>query len=161
MEKQKQIRVSERQLMDAYRSEVTKFEMLQQRQRNLQQALAEILTAREAVKELHKAKKDESVLVSLGAGVYAEAKAGAVRGVKTSLPGNVLIDTDSEKAGKKLGEERQKVEKALVAAEQEKQAVVRNIKNFERLFTQIRQRAAEQARSGKEGEQGNAARSVS
>lgn len=149
----KEIKMSQQQLLDTYRVERGKLDMLQQKMQGMQQAMAEILTAAEALKELGKAKKDESTLVSLGAGIYAEGKIGGVKHVKRSLPGNVLVNESLDSAEKKLQEERQKLEKALVAAENDRRLVMQNVANFEKVFAQIEQKgAAQRAAQGQEGQ---------
>ncbi len=144
MSEKKEVRLSEQQLMDSYRNEQAKMDFLQRRMQEMQLVLNEIVTAEEAVKELRKTKKEENILVSLGAGVYAEAKIGGTSKVKTSLAGNVLLDEESEAAEKKLQGEREKVEASIRETFSEQQATLRNIQNFENIFRQVRQKISEQ-----------------
>ena len=144
MPEKKEIMLNEQQLMDAYRNEQTKMDFLQKKMHEMQQVLNEIVMAEEAVKELRKTKKEENILVSLGAGVYAEAKIGGTSKVKTSLAGNVLLDEESEAAEKKLQAEREKVEASMRETFKEQQAALQNIQNFENIFRQVRQKIAEQ-----------------
>jgi prefoldin alpha subunit len=144
MPEKKEIRLSEQQLMDSYRNEQAKMDFLQRRMQEMQQVLNEIVTAAEAVKELRKTKKEENILVSLGAGIYAEAKIGGTGKVKTSLAGNVLLDEESEAAEKKLQAEREKVEASIRETFNEQQATMQNIQNFENIFRQVRQKMSEQ-----------------
>ena len=151
MREKKQVKLNQQQLMDAYSNERAKLDASQQKQRGLQNALSEILTTQETLKEMEKAKKDESVLVSLGSGIYAEAKMGALKEVKTSLPANIMLDSSLENAQKKLKEEKQKVEKALIATTKDTQITMQNVQNFEKVFAQMRQANAQQATPPIEG----------
>ncbi len=144
MVKKKAIELNAEQLMEAYRNEQSRFAFLQRRQLELQRAIQEIMAAIDTINELKKGKSEENILVSLGAGTYIEAKVANVKKVKTGLAGNILIEETLEKTEKKLLEERKKVEKSLIELREGMRKVAENVKGFEKVFRQIRERMAKQ-----------------
>ncbi|MBN2067160.1 MAG: hypothetical protein JW744_01690 [Candidatus Diapherotrites archaeon] len=145
MAQKKEIRLNQQQMLEAYRNEQSKLAFLQGRQAEMQQALMEIASAIDSISELGKAKKDEAILVSLGAGTYIEAKLSEMKKVKSGLAGNVLIEEDNEKVQKKLEMEREKVEASLAQLQKEMQTIANNLRGFESIFRQAREKMAGQS----------------
>jgi prefoldin alpha subunit len=143
-EKRKEVKVSAQQLIETYRSDQLKLDNIQRRQQSLQQILNEMLVAYEAIEEIKKAKKDENVMVSLGAGVYAEAKIAKTNSFKSSLAGNVLVDNPASKVLSELKEGIEKAKKDLAAVQLEGRKTEQNIQGIATLLQQG-QRAVQQA----------------
>jgi prefoldin alpha subunit len=137
-EKKKEIKVTGKQLIDTYRSDQAKMDVLQRRQQGLQHILSETILASEALKEIQKAKKDENILVSLGAGLYAEAKIGETKKLKNSLAGSVLVDEETGKALSKLQEEIEKIQKDLAGVQNERQKIVENMQSIAGILQESR-----------------------
>jgi prefoldin alpha subunit len=143
-EGKKEIKVTGRQLLDAYRSDQAKLEALQRRGQGLQQALMEMAAARDAVQEIAKTKEGENAMISLGAGVFAEAKIANAKRVKNSLAGNVLIEEDAEKVAAELEKEMEKMKKELTQTQAEMQKLQENMRGITEILQQG-QRAAQES----------------
>lgn len=152
MPPKKEVELSGRQLIEAFRSDEAKVNAIGKRQQALQNMLGEMAVAAEAAREIHKTAKDENALVHLGAGVYAEAKITNVKKVKNSLAGNVLIDMPANSAAAQLEEEIKKTREEISALQKERQVVEQNMRNIAAVI--------EQGRRSVQG-QGNELQSVS
>ncbi len=144
-EKKKELKVTGKQLIDTYRGDQAKMDVLQRRQQGLQHILTETILASEAIKELQKAKKDDSVLVSLGAGLYTEAKIVQTKKLKSSLAGSVLVDEETGKALSKLQEEIEKIRNDLAKVQNERQQTVENMQSISGILNESR-KSAQKAR---------------
>jgi prefoldin alpha subunit len=129
-EGKKQIKITGQQLLDTYKGDQAKLEALQGRWQSLQQILMEMTAAKDSVKEIARAKDGENILVSLGAGVFAEAKIANTKKVKTSLAGSVLVDEGTEKAETGLEKEMEKVKKDLAQVHAEMQKIQENMQGI-------------------------------
>ena len=124
------VKISARKLLETYNADQRKFAELQRRENGVKHILAEILVAAEALKEISKAKKDDIMLVSLGAGIYAEAAVSNVKKFKDSLAGNVLVDTDAKDVLEKLENEKKGAQKELTGIRNEMIVTSKNLENI-------------------------------
>lgn len=150
-EKKKELKVTGKQLIETYRSDEAKMDVLQRRQQGLQHILSETILASEAIKEIQKSKKDESVLVSLGAGLYTEAKIVETKKLKISLAGSILVDEETDKALSKLQEEIGKIQKDLAKVQNERQKIVENMQSIAGILQESR-KSAQTARQNENSE---------
>ena len=104
----REVKITGQQLIDTYRSDQANLERLQKKSQGLQKVISELAAALDSVKGIEKAEKDENILISLGAGVYAEAKIINTKTFKSSLAGNVLVDTEAKKLAESLSEDLKK-----------------------------------------------------
>lgn len=135
-EGKKEIKVTGQQLLDTYRGDQVKLEGMQRRWQGLQQALMEMTAARDAVQEIAKTKEGENAMISLGAGVFVEAKIANPKNVKNSLAGNILIDEGSEKAVAGLEKEIEKIKKDLTQTQGEMQKLQENMQGISEILRQ-------------------------
>ena len=143
MPEEKMVRLTGEQLMNAYKNEQGKVDFLQRKQQSIQQILGEITAASESIKEITESAEDESMLVSLGAGIYAEAKLASKKSVKSSLAGSVLVNKSLKDAAEMLEGEKKKVEQELVRTTQEAQAAVQNMTNISAILDEAKRKAEE------------------
>jgi len=143
MPEEKMVRLTGEQLMNAYKNEQGKVDFLQRKQQSIQQILGEITAASESIKEITESAEDESMLVSLGAGIYAEAKLASKKSVKSSLAGSVLVNRSLKEAAEMLEGEKKKVEQELVRTTQEAQAAVQNMTNISAILDEAKRKAEE------------------
>jgi len=148
MAKKKEIKVTGKQLVDTYRNDQIKLENLKKRSTDLRSVMGEMLTASESLKEMQKAKGDEKIMVSLGAGIYAEAKIANTKSVKTSLAGNILVEEKAEKAVERLEKEIARAKKDLDSLGMEIQQTMRNMQGISEIIQRTRQNQAEKAGKG-------------
>jgi len=148
-EKMKRVELTPNQLINAYNQDQQKADVLQKRQQNLQQLLNEMGLASEAIKELQKAKEEKPIMVSLGAGFYAEAKIANIKTLKSSLAGNVLVESSAKEAIEKLDNEIKKAQKEISGVLEERQKTVRNMQGIATVLDQGR-KAVRQARENSE-----------
>jgi len=121
-------------MIETYRNDQAKLKSLQRRGQGLQEVLNEMLIALESVKEIQKASKDENMLVSLGAGVYAEAKIANTKTLKTSLAGRILVEAEADKTIEKFEKDIERARKDISATEAEMQKVTQNLQNVARII---------------------------
>ena len=150
MKEKKEIKVTQKQLLDTYRGDQIRFEQLQRRIGELGQVLNEMLLASESIREMQKAKVDESMMVSLGAGIYAEAKLADTKSVKSSLAGNVLVSESAEKALSKLEDEIKRARKDMDALNLEMGKTVQNLQGISEILRRGREMQAMQSWKGPE-----------
>ena len=143
----KEIKVTGQQLLDAYRNDQAKLEALQRRGQGLQQALMEMMAARDAVQEIAKTEEGENAMISLGAGVFAEAKIANAKRVKSSLASNVLIEEDAEKVAAELEKEMEKIKNELAQTQAEMQKLQENMQGITEILQQGQKAAQESGKA--------------
>ncbi len=123
----KEMKVTGQQLMDTYRNDQTKLEGLEKKARSLQKVINEMITAVDSVKGIEKTTSGENTLIPLGAGIYAEGKITNTKILKSSLAGNVLVDTDIKKVVENLDQDIKKAGKEIANTQSELQKTQRNL----------------------------------
>lgn len=130
MAEKKEVRLTGQQVLQAYQMEQTKLQTIEERKQQLQQLMSETMGAEQTIQEVQKAAKNEKIMISLGAGIYAEAKLESSKEVKTGLGGNVLMSTTTEKALKELARRKEEIQKDINAVQQEETLVLQNLNNL-------------------------------
>ena len=125
--KPREMKVTGQQLMDTYRNDQARLEGLEKKGKALQKVIVEMISALESVKGIGNTKEGEKTLISLGAGVYAEGTITNTKTLKSSIAGNVLIDTDIVKISKSLDEDLKKAGAEMTKTQTEMQKVQRNL----------------------------------
>lgn len=132
-------KVTPQNLVDTYYTDQRKLETVQRRQQEMQQILNEVTLTTEALKEIKNTKKDETMMVSLGAGIFAEAKITNTDTIKMSLAGNVLTDKKVTDAVTKLETETTAARKDLERLQTEKEKIIQNMQAVSALLEKARQ----------------------
>ncbi len=145
MPEKKELKVTPQNLVETFKSDEAKMNALQRRMQNMQQVMNEMVFAAEALKEIQKAKKDEPIMISLGAGVYAEAKISNTKEVKSSLAGNVLATTDTGKTLKKIESELKKAQEEVINMQKEIEKVDANMQGIAAIFQESQKIQAQRA----------------
>jgi len=143
-EQKNEVKVSAKHLLDTYNSDQRKLAELQRREQEIRQILTEMTIASESLKGIQKAKNEQSILVGLGAGIYAEAKIANVKSVKNSLAGNVLVDSNVGKALEKLEEDIKNMKNDINAVRNEAHIVTKNLQNVASILQEGQRAAASQ-----------------
>lgn len=145
-ENKKEVKVSAKHLLDSYNLDQRKLADLQRREQGIRQILTEMTVAAESLKGIKKAPENESVLVGLGAGIYAEAKIANVKSVKNSLAGNVLVDSEIDKVLSGLEDDMKKARNDITRIRNEAQVIAKNLENIASII-QEGQRAMQQPKN--------------
>ena len=134
--KPREIKVTGQQLMDTYRNDQAKLERLEKKGKALQKVITEMISALESVKGIKNTTEGENTLISLGAGVYAEGKITNTKTLKSSIAGNVLINTDIATVSKNLDEDLKKAGTEMAKTQTEMQKVQRNLQMVSQMLQQ-------------------------
>ncbi len=126
-EKPREMKVTGQQLMDTYRNDQARLEGLEKKGQALQKVITEMISTLDSVKGIENTTEGENTLISLGAGVYAKGKITNTKTLKSSLAGNVLVDTDIAKVSKSLDEDLKKAGTEMAKTQTEMQKVQRNL----------------------------------
>jgi prefoldin alpha subunit len=145
MAEKNQVKLTGQQVLQAYQIEQAKLESVRNRLEQLQRLLSETIGAEQTIGEVAAAKKDQKIMVSVGAGVYAEARLESVKEVKTGLGGGVLVSSTTEKTLKELGKRKEEIRKDLNAARQEEILVMQNLNNLGLAIESARKKKAGEA----------------
>jgi len=143
MPEEKMVKLTGEQLVNAYKNEQGKLDFLRKKQQSIQQIMSEIAAAAESIKEIMESTEGESMLVSLGAGIYAEAKLASKKSVKSSLAGSVLVNKSPKEAIEMLEGEKKKVEQEMVRTAQEARAAMQNMTNISAILDEAKRKAEE------------------
>ncbi len=146
---EKQVKFTPKQLLDTYMADEQRMSAIQKREQELQQVITEMATAVVSLKELKKAKSEQDMLVSLGAGIYTEAKTKNVKKVKASLAGNVLTDVTVETATEKIEKDMGEVQKEIRQLAEQRQKVSQNMRTVSMLMKQRQQAMQEKKQRDK------------
>ncbi len=130
MAERKEVKLTGQQVQNAYRQEESKLQVAETRRKNLQQLLVETLGAEESLKAIKNAAKSQKIMVSLGAGLYAEAKLETTIEVKTGLGAGVLVKASTEDALKALDKRKDEIQKDLAAIQNEEARTVQNLNSL-------------------------------
>ncbi len=128
----KEVRLTGEQVFGFLQNERTKLDSLRRKRTLLQNSLQEIGFAIESLKEIKEMKKNDNILVALGAGIYLNGLIEENKKVKRNLPGNVVIELSSEDAVKKLEKEKNDLRKELEKIVKEEESVLINVNNLSR-----------------------------
>ena len=147
----REMKVTGQQLMDTYRNDQAKLDGLQKKSKALQQVINEMVATLDSVKGIEKTANGENALISLGAGIYAEGKITNTKTLKSSLAGNVLVETDIAKVSTNLDEDLKKAGKEFANTQNEMRKTQINLQRVSQmlqkgqLMMQENQPAKEQA----------------
>ena len=144
MAEKKEIKLTGRQVLQAYEMEQAKFREIGGRKQTLQQLLAETMGAEDSLKELEKSGKNRKILVAIGAGIYAEAKLESTKEVKTGLGGGILKSAPLEKALKELATRQVEIRKDLDVVLKDEGMVLQNLNNLGYSIEQARRKKAQE-----------------
>jgi prefoldin alpha subunit len=127
-----EIKLTGQEVIGFLQTERQKLSDLRRRRVLLQNSLQEIAYSLESLKEMKEMKKNDNLMVSLGAGIYLNALVDESKKVKRNLPGNVVVELSAEDAIKKLEKERNELKKELEKTAQEEESTLINVSNLNR-----------------------------
>jgi len=127
---EKKVKLEGTQVIQAFEAEQAKLRQIEAQKQQLQQLLSETAGAEEGLKEIQEAKKEQKIMVSLGGGVYAEAKLESAKTVKTGLGEGVLISTPLAEALKQLAKRKEEMMKDMGKVQRDEAVTIQNLNNL-------------------------------
>lgn len=125
-----------------------KGDAIRQQMQAMQASVVEMGSAIEAIRNIKKASKD--VLVPVGAGTFISCPKPDPEKVVISIGANVLVNKKPEEAVKLLEERQKKVSESIGAAQQDMEAVIREIDELSRRASFLASGANQNVRASKE-----------
>ena len=144
MTEQKTIQLTGQQIVNALTQEKSRLESVQRSIASIQGLMEEIFFAKEALKEVKKTKKGDQAMVSLGVGVFLQVKIDEKTKVKTSLPGNVIIESKTDDAIAQLEEKEKDAQEKLEELSKQQQAIYANMNALSQIVQKAQQARKEQ-----------------
>lgn len=132
-EEKKEITVTGPQLVQMLEAERAKLQNIESNLANLRTLMGETEAAIATIDIITKGKKDEKILVSLGAAMYAEASMPK-KTLKKMLAGRVLLNSSPENAKQDLNKRLDEMKKTFESAAKEHQQGIANINNLTRML---------------------------
>ncbi len=145
-EEKSQVRISGNQLAQLGNQERVKLEEINRKVQAFQDFRAELQMAIDSLAELGKNKKGEKMLVSLGAGVYAEASIEKTDEAIFSIAGNVFKSKKSEGIAKILKNKIASINKTLEKTAQDQQKAWSRLNQIEQIMEAGRRHMQQQAK---------------
>ncbi len=118
-------------------------QMLQQERQNLdaviarienfRQTLDETLIVKETLKTIQKTDAGEKTMVSLGAGVYADATLTSIKEVKITLGGGILKNATIEEALAGLEKRQEEAQVELSRLQEEERKLLANVQSLNQI----------------------------
>ena len=147
MAEKEEIKLTGRQVLRAYELEKEKLRDIQDRKQQLQQLLSETVGAEQGLKEIQNAGKNRQMLVSLGAGIYAEAKLESNTDVKTGLGNGIVLKTSIVKALEELGKRKEGIQKDIEFTHKDEEVTMQNLNNLGSSIESARQRKIQKSKA--------------
>lgn len=141
----KEIRLNPEQAIQLFENERAKYNAIQEQFVRLEEGLEETIRTRDALQAMQKANANESVLVPLGAGVYATATLQENQNVLTTMAGGVIKTETIETTLKLLENRKNETEKELQKTQEQLLATRQNLDQL----NQMLQMMANKAQQGK------------
>lgn len=142
---QKQVTLNEQQLMQLFQTENERLNESNQKGTALRNILTETMTARDTISGITGAKKDEKIMVPIGAGILIAAKIEDNKTALWSMQGSAAVKKPFEEIEKELATRIQNIELALEKEMHANQAVAQNLNNLGMVIRQA-ENAAKQRR---------------
>ncbi len=140
----KSIRLTPQMIMENAQNDQARLELVTRQIRDLQAIVVEVNNAKNALLELQKSPKGETVLVPLGAGVYVETQSTGNTEVKTMLSGTVMVNRSIADTIQKLDENIASVQKDIETLQKDHQALANNLTQWQALLGQMQKNRAGQ-----------------
>jgi prefoldin alpha subunit len=144
-QKEKKVTLTGKQMVDLIQFNRERLEALNAKSRELGFFHRELMAARDSLNELKKNKKEQKILVNLGAGNFIDATTEKELKVKYGIAGNVIKETTVEKAIEEIEKKMKDVEKELEFVRKEQENTGKTLSSFLRVLSEAeRQRRAQQ-----------------
>ena len=137
MPEEKKVTLSVQELIQIYeqqKSQLNSFELLK---RNINSSIIESLTALEALKEIKNSKKDNELLVSIGAGAFLNTKIESIKKIKLLIGTNTVKEFPLTNVKKKIEEKKALLEKELKKLLKEEGKLLQSIQGLEKMLIKI------------------------
>ncbi len=144
----KEITLNQSQIEQMYVAERAKIEALERQKATLGGMLADTETAIRALDSVSKAKGNEKIMVSLGAGVFIDATIADNKSASGSFHGGVLMRLSADEARAELEKKRDALREEMQTAVREEERIVININNLAKVIA-AGQRVLREARMKK------------
>ncbi len=144
MAEQKTVTLNGQQIVNALTGEKAKLESIQRSIASVQGLMEEIFFAREALKEVKKTKKGDQAMVSLGVGIFLQIKIDEKTKVKTSLPGNIIVESKIDDSIAQLEEKEKEAQGKLEELSKQQQAIYANMNALSQIVQKAQEARKEQ-----------------
>lgn len=138
-EEKKTVELSQNQAMTLLRNEQTRLEAMEREFLQFRAAWEETLKAKEAVTAIQKTKPNESIMIPLGAGIFAAASLSDNQNVQTTLAGGVLKKDSTSEALQKLENRQKEIEQQLNSLQKELEQTAANVNNLSNVIQTVLQ----------------------
>ncbi len=140
----KTVNLSGQQIAHAIKQERTNLEMVQKTIASVQNLMQEIFFAKESLKSIKKTKKGEKAMLALGVGLYLDVKIDENSKVKKSIPGNIIIDSQIDKALEDLDKKEKEAQEKLEELDKQQKSIYANMNTLGQIVTQAEKARREQ-----------------
>lgn len=141
---EKTIKLTGQQIVESLNQEKSRLEAVQRGIASVQGILQEVFFAKESIKAVQKTKKGENAMVTLGAGIFLDVKIDETTKVKSTIAGNILIESDLDKALEELEKREKEVQEKLQELDKQQQRIYANINTLGRIVSEAQKARAEQ-----------------
>jgi prefoldin alpha subunit len=135
----REMKLNTAQMISLYQNQASALDATRSQLAAMQNMLRELSIAEQALKEVRKARKGEEVLLSVGAGIFINAKLSSTNEVVASIGEGVLEPMGIKKALARLEEQKEQVNVAIKKLEKQERALVGNLANLERALSHATQ----------------------
>ena len=113
-EKTREVTITSQQIAELLKQEKINSRQIKSQLNQMLAVISELNASIQTIKEIE-GKKDFQILVPLGSGLYISAKAENSEKIKTTLPGNVILEKSPKETIDLLAKEQEIVKKQLEA----------------------------------------------
>lgn len=140
MVEQKQIELKGAEVLQAYQTEQSKLQAIRERKQALQHLMVETVGAEQTLRELEGKKKEEKVMIPLGAGLYIEGKVDASKGLKKGLGEGIISKSTIKQSLEDLKKRKEEIKKDMERIQQQERITLTNLNNLGAAIEQARQK---------------------
>ncbi len=144
MADKKNIQMSGAEVRQAYDAERGKYDALAGQIRSLAGLARENMLAEDALRSIEDSKEGNDMLVSVGGGIYVEAKLKNVNEVQSALAGGTLVPKKIATTKAELAARKKSLEKEIEKLSKQQQAAANNMDMFAQVMNRAQRQIAEQ-----------------
>ena len=143
MAEKKNIQMSGAEVRQAYDAEMGKYDAIARQIQALGNLARENALAKEALKAIEDTKEGDEIMVSVGGGIYVEAKLKNIREVQSALAGGTLVRKKIAAVKAELTERKKSIDKEIERLSKERQTAANNMDMFAQVMNRAQRKVAE------------------
>ncbi|MCX8189682.1 MAG: prefoldin subunit alpha [Candidatus Diapherotrites archaeon] len=144
----KEIKLSFEQVLAMYQQNQQLLEAALSQESFINNIIAEIDAAQNAIREIKTSEKDTSILVPLGAGVFAYAKISEPESVKLEIGNNYFEKMPSLKAIERLEARKSQLKTNLKEVSKRKMQAITSLSQLEKIIKEAQKKMAQESTPG-------------